>query len=219
MRKSQSGFSLVELMLAISIATVLSTVLLAISLGFVADVFRSRATAELAVESHFVLQTMIEDVRLADGIAASNIIADANAPTGGWTTNDSLNRIVINSPAIDSARNIIYDPNTGYPYSNHLIYYKDGTNLFRRSLKETTAVGNTTITSCPEAIASSSCPADKKYSSNLEDLTFTFYDINNVVTTDPALARSLKVGVVLSRQSFGKIITLNNSVQTTLRNY
>lgn len=219
MTDRQSGFSIVELMMAIAVSAVLTTVLLSFTLTYVADVFRSRGAAELAVESHFVLQALIEDIRLADGIDTINNLSDEHAPTGGWITSDADNQLIINSPAITASRDIIYDDATGYPYRNQTIYFISGSNLFKRTLGNTAAPSNSTVTSCPLASSSSSCPADKNYTSNVQDLTLEFYDIDNVVTEDPASARSVKVGLVMSRRSFGKTITLNNSIQTTLRNY
>lgn len=217
MKRSDAGFSMVELMIAIGIAVVLSSVLITFTLTYVADVFRSRVAAELAVESNFVLQTMVEDIRLADGIATTNTLMDANQPSGGWTTSDSSNRIVINSPALTASRDIIYDSSTGYPYRNQYIYFISGTTLYKRVLKNDSATGNTAVTTCPTS--SSTCPADKNYTSNIQDLTLQFFDIDNASTVDPASARSIKVGIVMSRKSYGKTITLSNSIQVTLRNY
>lgn len=219
MKNQESGFSLVELMMAIAISAILSTVLVAFTLTYVADVFRSRAAAELAVESHFVLQSMIEDIRLADGIATNNDITDANAPEGGWATNDLSNQLIINSPAVTDDRDIIYDESTGYPYRNQFIYFISGEILYKRVLANALANENSAITTCPPDSSSSSCPADKDYTSNIDNLTLVFYDIDNAVTADPAAARSVKVGIVMSRRTFGKTITLNNTIQTTLRNY
>lgn len=219
MSKSQSGFTIVELLIAVGISAVLSTVLLAFTLTYVADVFRSRGAAELAVESHFVLQTMVEDIRLADGIALTNNITDSYPPADGWATSDSTNQLVINSPATTVDKDIIYDSNTGYSYRNQFIYFISNNNLFKRVLKNTSATNNTAVTSCPSSSATSACPADKSYTSNIQDLTLVFYDTDNAITTDSSVARSVKVGIVMSRKSFGKVITLNNSIQTTLRNY
>lgn len=210
---------MVELMIAVSIATILSTVLLAFTITYVADIFRSRAVAELAVESHSVLLTMVEDIRLAGGIASTNAISDNNAPVGGWITSDTNNMLVINSPATTSINDIIYDSSTGYPYRNQYIYFISAGSLYKRVLKNTSATGNTATTTCPQSASSSSCPADKKYTTYIQDITLTFYDSGNAVTADPTLTRSLKVGISMSRKSFGKVITMNNSIQTTLRNY
>lgn len=219
MKIRESGFTILELLIAVAISTILSTVLLAFTLTYVADVFRSRSAAELAVESHFVLRTMVEDIRLADGIDTINDITDDNAPEDGWTTSDANNQLIINSPAVTVDKDIIYDSETGYPYRNQLIYFISGNNLYKRVLGNTAADGNSLTTSCPQASASSTCPADKNYTSNIDNLTFEFYDIDNTITSDPTLARSVKVGLVMSRRSFGKTVTLNNSIQTTLRNY
>jgi prepilin-type N-terminal cleavage/methylation domain-containing protein len=219
MNTRESGFTILELLIAVAISTILSTVLLAFTLTYVADVFRSRSAAELAVESHFVLRTMVEDIRLADGIDTINDITDDNAPEDGWTTSDAANQLIINSPATTIDKAIIYDSETGYPYRNQFIYFILGSNLYKRVLSNSNADGNSAVTSCPQAAASSSCPADKNYTSNIENITLEFYDIDNAVTTDPTMARSVKVGLVMSRRSFGKTVTLNNSIQTTLRNY
>lgn len=219
MSKKQAGFSMVELMIAISIAAILSTVLIAFTMGYVVDVFRSRSAAELAVESHFVLRTIVDDIRIADGIASTNDIVDNNVPINGWQTSDVNNQLIINSPAITTTSDIIYDSSTGYPYRNQYIYFITNHKLYRRTLKNTNASGNFAVTSCPETAVSSTCPQDKVYTSNINDISFVFYDIDNNITSNPILARSVKLGVVMSRKTFGKSITLNNSIQVTLRNY
>ncbi|HSX27284.1 MAG TPA: type II secretion system protein [Patescibacteria group bacterium] len=217
--KSQSGLTIVELLVSVAIAAILASVLLAINLQFFGNVMQSQISAELAVESHFVLEAMVEDIRLADGITVTNSLADANGPAGGWSTSDSANRLVLKSPAINSSRDIIYDDSTGFPYRNELVYFMSGKMLYRRTLKNGGASGNIAVTTCPASTASSSCPVDKQYTTYINDMTFTFYDTANAVTTDPTLARSIKVGINMSRKAFGKTITFNNSIQTTLRNY
>ncbi len=217
--RAQAGFTMVELMVSIGIATVLSGVLVTISLFYFGETVRSRVTAELAVESHFVLRTIVEDMRLADGLSQVSALEDANAPAGGWATSDDNNVLIIDSPATDSSDRIIYDPLTGYPYRNHLIYFIEDRTLHKRILKNENAPDNDAITTCPAASASGSCPTDRNYTADIDDLTFTFYDENNDETADPTQARSALVTVSMSRRTFGSTITFNNSIQTTLRNY
>ncbi|MBI3338218.1 hypothetical protein HY003_02880 [Candidatus Saccharibacteria bacterium] len=216
---NQVGMTIVELMVAMAISIILAGVVLTINLNYFGSVIQSQITAELAVESHFVLQTMVEDIRLADNIAATNSLTDSNAPAGGWVTSDPDNVLIINSPATDSSKNIIYDPETGYPYRNEFIYFIDGTKLYKRTIKNTNAPANTAITSCPASVANSTCPADKQYTAYISDMTLAYYDTNNTSVTDPALTRSIQVGLILTRKSFGKSIVFNNSIRTTLRNY
>lgn len=216
---NQSGLGLLEVLLSMAIASVLATVLLAISLNYVASVMSSKLTAELAIESNFALQNIIEDIRLADGIAATNNLPDANAPVGGWITSDPSNVLVINSPATTVANDVIYDPTTGLPYRNQIIYFVSGSKLYKRILKNTNAPGNKATTTCPAALMTSACPGDRQYSSYMNDISFVFYDNNNVVTLTPSNTRSVRLTTNLSRKAFGKIITSNNTIQATQRNY
>jgi hypothetical protein len=172
----------------------------------------------LALESQTILTQLTEDIRLADSIASTNSITDPNGPAGGWTTSDPSNIIIIESPATDSSRNIIYDSSTGYPYRNEFIYFISGTHMYKRVLANASASGNTAKTTCPAASASSTCPPDRLFSSNASSLTFTFYDASDATTANAAQARSVVLGVNMSQKSFSKNITLSNSTRVTLRN-
>lgn len=216
-RADQTGLTIVELLLSISIATIISVVLLSIGLMYYADTLRSNQAAELDIEAHYAMRAVIEDIRLASAIASTNSLADANQPSGGWHTSDAQNVLVINSPAIDAGHNIIYDPETAYPYENEYIYYLNNRALRKRTLKNDQAPANAAITSCPTT--SSSCPADKTYSTSVDNFSLTFYNQNNTATADPTLARSVKLSLTASRQTFGRKVSFSNTLQTTLRNY
>ncbi|HLG90808.1 MAG TPA: hypothetical protein VI336_01450, partial [Candidatus Saccharimonadales bacterium] len=110
------------------------------------------------------------------------------------------------------------DSATGSPYNNELVYFKDGTTLYRRTLAHPDAAGNTLKTSCPEALSSPSCLSDNKLVENLDSMVFTLYDQDNATTTDPLLARSVKIDLGLEKKSFGNPLTLDNTIRVTLRN-
>lgn len=214
----QSGITIVELMISVAIATSIVTVLSAISIGFFGSAVRSQVTAQMATDSHFLLRAMIEDLRLGNGIGETNVLADANAPGGGWTTGDTNNVLIINLPATTANNDIIYNPETGDPYSNEYVYFINDTTLYKRLIKNSAAPGNNISTSCPDSAVSATCPADRKYSRYVDDMTLTFYDNGNNVTSNVSEARSVMVGVTMSRQVFGKNLVLNNSILTKLRN-
>src|SRR5688500_13056004 len=113
LRKLSGGFSIVELTIATAIAGMISTVMIGISIYFIGDVLQAQAATQMALESQLILTQLVEDIRLSDGISSTNQIPDTYRP-GGWATNDPSNIIIINSPATDSNRDIIYDPETGY---------------------------------------------------------------------------------------------------------
>jgi hypothetical protein len=217
-RLGEQGFSIAEMTVALVIATVMIGVMFSVTFFYYANAVQSQETALLALDSQTILSQMVEDLRLADGISATNALTDTYAPTGGWTTNDPSNIIIIRYPAIDSNRDIIYDPNTGYPYRNEYVYFLSGTTMYKRLLKNTSATGNTVTQTCPKASSSTLCPPDKTFSSSVSDLTFTFFDANNVSTANASLARSVKLTLTMQKKVFGKLITLSNSTQITQRN-
>lgn len=214
----QKGFTIVEMMVAVGIASVISITLLFISINYVGDVTRARLTADLAIESQILLRSVVEDVRLAGSLSTTNQNTDVNAPVGDWVTNDPSNIIIIDLPAIDSSRNIIYDTSTGFPYDNEIVYYSSGSNMYRRTIINPTVAGNSLKTSCPPSLATSACPSDKKFTSFLTDLSFTFYDDTNATTSVANLARSVQITVRVERNIMGKPVKFNNTIRTTLRN-
>jgi Tfp pilus assembly protein PilW len=215
---NQAGLTIVELLLAMAISSLLAGVLLSITVNYYGSIIRSNQTTEMYVEAQQSLRAIIEDIRLADSINASGALADTHAPGGGWVTSDAANVLIIGSPAITNARDIIYDSTTGNPYRNELVYFVSGNALYKRTIQNPAAAGNTAVTSCPEAASSSSCPPDKVYSQHTNNLTLTYYDTDSAVTANPTLARSVKIGVQMSRKSFGKTITINDTILATLRN-
>lgn len=214
----QSGFTIPELIIVISVFAILSVSLLAISVNFFAVMIRNNTRVDMTVASQGFLRSTEENLRFGAGVRQTNQIADTNAPGGAWNTDDTNFVIIIAVPAVDIDREYIIDSGTGEPYMNELVYYRDGNDLLQRTLAHPSAVGNLLITSCPEASASPSCPADKQLLENLSTITFTFYDQDDSLTTDPLLARSIDISLVVSKDTFGNPLTLDNTVRVTLRN-
>jgi type II secretory pathway pseudopilin PulG len=218
MRLHQSGFTVVELAISITVAGFLVAALFIATFGYYADVSRAETSASLAMESQTILTQMTQDARLADAISTTNAITDPNAPAGGWVTSDPSNVIIIENPAVDSSHNIIYNADTGAPYRNEFIYFNSGGSMYKRVLANPDASGNTAVTTCPADKAGPTCPADPLFSSNVGDLNFTFYDSSGNTTGDAASARSVQLVADMSKKSFGRTITLNNTTRVTLRN-
>lgn len=216
--KDSGGFTITELIISITIAGFLTAVLFITTFYYYANVSQSETSSTLALESQNILAQLTDDIRLSDAISSTNALADAYAPGGTWVTSDPSNIIIIENPATDINRNIIYDSSSGLPYRNEYIYFTSSTNMYKRILKNPNATGNTATTSCPAANATSTCPPDRLFSSNVSNLTFTFYDAVDNSTSNPALARSVVLQVDMAKKVFGKIITLSNSTRVTLRN-
>lgn len=217
-KRQSSGFTVVEVIMSLTIAAILSGVLLMVTFRFYTNAVQAQQTAELALESQTLLGQLTEDLRLAAGVRSASTITDANQPSG-WTTSDTNNVLVIASPATDSTGGIIYDPLTGDPYANEFIYFLQDEVMYKRTLKNTNATGNVANTTCPEATADASCLEDRVFSEHVSGISFIMYDSNNAVVTDTTLARSLSITVDFAKTVFGKPITLSNTTRITQRNY
>jgi prepilin-type N-terminal cleavage/methylation domain-containing protein len=217
-KRQQNGFTLTELVLSITIAGVLVLVLFTATFYYYVSTAQAQTATDLALESQTILNQLTEDIRLSDAISSTNAITDPNAPVGGWTTSDPSNIIIIENPAVDSSRNIIYDSTTGNPYRNEFIYFQSGSTMYKRVLANSAASGNTAKTTCPLNLSSSTCPPDRLFSANVSNLSFTFYDASDNTTANAALARSVNLQVDMAKKIFGKNVTLTNTTRVTLRN-
>lgn len=215
---SNRGYTIPELTVSIVVLGILIISLFSFSTYYFSSVTRYNAFVEMSVDSQNLLRATVEQLRYGAGVRQSNTITDSNAPAGGWNTSNTDFVIIIAVPAVDSNREYIIDSATGSPYNNELVYFKDGTTLYRRTLAQPDATGNTLKTSCPAALASPSCPPDNKLVENLDSMVFTLYDQDNASTLNPLLARSVKIDLGLRKKSFGNPLTLDNSIRVTLRN-
>lgn len=219
MIKDQRGVTIVELLIAVAVAAMISTVMLVMSLNFFGSTIRSQVTAEMSADAHYMLRAIIEDIRVADNIGVETVLPDPNEPVDGWITNDANNILVLDLPAIDSSRNIIYDTNSGVPFTNEVVYYIDSeNNFYKRLIKNEAAPDNTLVTTCPPTPTTPGCPTDRKYAGYVTDMSFTFFDNGNSVTTDPLQARSVEASITMQRSVFGSPVTISNSIFTKLRN-
>jgi len=214
----QTGFTLVELMISVTILGIIGVVFLGLTANYFVTITRNNELAEMTINSQNLLRTTVENIRLGDGVRQTNQISDPNAPSGGWNTSNSSFVIVIAVPALNSSHSYIIDSGTGSPYMNELVYYKNGTDLMERILANPSASGNTFRTTCPSNLATSSCPADTHLANYVSAMTFTLYDQDAAQTSDPALARSVKINLTMQRNAPGEPLNLYTSTQVTLRN-
>jgi len=215
---NRRGFTITELLISVAISSVIALTLITITVNYFGDLMRARVTAELAIESQNLLRSMVEDVRLADSLSTTNQNPDPNAPGGGWITNDPSNVMIVDLPALNSDRDILYNQTTGSPYINEVVYFTEGRNMYRRTIIDSAASGNTSQTTCPFDSSTPSCPKDRLYTSFLDDLTFTFFDDTDTTTSDATQARSVQITVSVSRSIYGRTVSFNNTIRTTLRN-
>ncbi len=215
-KHSEAGFTLVELVVVVSVMAIIGSVFLGMVSNYFVVITRNNELSEMTVSSQNLLRSTVENLRFGDGVRQTNQISDPNAPSGGWSTNNSTFVIIIAVPALTSARSYIIDPSTGSPYMNELVYYKNGTTLMERKLANPSAAGNTLHTSCPTATPS--CQSDTKLAEYVNTMTFTLYDQDADLTTIPAEGRSVSITLTMQRNAPGNPINLTTNIRVTLRN-
>ncbi len=216
--KPENGFTLPELVMSISLIGIISVSVMAVIINYFVIITRNGIIADMTVDSQNLLRSTVEELRYGAGVRQTNTITDSNSPPTGWNTSNANFVIIIAVPASDQQKEYIIDTLTGSPYNNELVYFKQGADLYKRTLANPSAVGNSLLTSCPSGSASVTCPADKKLLENVSDMDFTLYDQDNAITTDPLLARSVNVALSMRKDSFGDPLSLSNNIRVTLRN-
>jgi len=215
---NQKGFTMPELAIGVVVTSIILLAFLGALTNFFIVTTRNNDRIDMTSSSQSLLRATVDALRLGDGVRQTNTISDPHAPSGGWNTSNSNFVIVIETPAYDSSRNFIIDPVTGNPYMNELVYYKSANSLLRRNLANPSATGNTLKTSCPASSASSSCPADAVLADYVQSMTFTLYDQDDNLTTDPLQARSILIDLAMQRNAYGDLVSFDNKIRVTLRN-
>lgn len=212
----QRGFTIVELLIAVSVASIASILILSAFVYMYGSLLREQTRAQMVLESQVFLKRMVDDIRVANQMLTTNNLSDAYEPSGGWLTSDPANILVLTQPVTDENKDFIFDTTTGYPYQNEVVYFGSGASMYRRTLANDSAVGNSAITTCPANTVG--CQGDVKLLDNLQNMLFIFYDINDVVTTVPENARSVELSINLTKRVYGETITIANKTRVTLRN-
>jgi len=216
---NQSGFTLVEMIVAVTAGTLVIVLVLSISFYYFANILQVNAQTRLVTEAQIALNRVVEDVRTGSAVLLSNTITDINEPVGGWTTSNADLILILSTPALDSTNAFIFDSDTGNPYQNEFIYFTDSDNhLHKRILANPSAPDNIATTTCPEAAATPACPADSLLTDNFDTMSFSFFDRDNVPTADPTAARSANITILMNDNVFSREIKAENNIRMSLRN-
>lgn len=215
-QNTHSGFTIIELLIAVSVAAIASILMVSALVFMYGSLLREQTRSSMVLESQVFLRRMVDDIRVSNQILTTNALPDSNEPVGGWVTSDPANTLIMTQPAIDSSRDFIFDDSTGYPYQNEIVYFGASNVMHRRSLANSAATGNATLTTCP--VGTVGCSPDTQLTSYLQNMFFRFFDINDVLTIVPEDARSVELTVNLTRTVYGQQIDVTNKTRVTLRN-
>lgn len=198
MKRTQSGFTLVEVVVILPVMIVAIAVTITFMVNLMLQISAKNANIALQLEAQSALFAIRDEIQFAnffEGTIQPNE-TDANQPAGGWdSTADLTNKKLILSEVAYTAnrqninRSIVRiadapNPCTASDLSgnqfatNTLIYFRNVTTkkLFRRVIVPDQSQNCSTTyrkQTCPTAAPS--CPADLLLAENVKDFDITFY--------------------------------------------
>lgn len=177
----------------------------------------AQARTALLTKAETALDGISEDIRMSGNVDDYNRWYDYYAPGNsfGWQSNSGT--LVLAKVATDKNNNIIYSDQAKYITVKHtVVYFRDGTNLYRRTIKSDW-YNDSSWTTCPWFFASSSCPADKLVAAGVSSFKATYFDATETQVT-PSDARSVQLAITLNQKAGTKTISASYSTRMVFRN-
>lgn len=221
MIKKQQGYTIVELLVAITISSMLLVGIMTFLVNSIAGNAVREARADLLREAQLALDVMVKDIRLSANVDENNRWEDENSPNAeamnglGWTSDGDT--LVLATAVESTDGGIIFQDETHYiTEKNNLVYYVEDGVLYKRTIAADVP-NNKSTTSCPPDKATSSCPADRLSVKDVESLQFRYYDAENN-EVDPSQARSVEVTLALRAVKYGRDVNVSYTTRSVFRN-
>jgi prepilin-type N-terminal cleavage/methylation domain-containing protein len=224
---AQAGYTLVEMLVAISMATVLVLAVGTFASNSVVSINQDYNKTLVLSNTKEAVNIVARQIRLARSVMASNVIADANAPSApsnqfSWSgAAGSGSSLILAVPSHSSDGSVIYTDGTHTSiYTDNVIFYLDSTTkkLYKRTLKNTSATGNAAVTTCPPSKATASCPADSDVVDDVANLSTIYLKADGTTTTIPNNTEAVNYTVTETRTIGGRSYAGTYSTIATLRN-
>lgn len=197
--RDERGFSLPELIIVMTVTSVLVGVLMLFTFSYWQYSFVSQADQDTFTDRLNASDYLRENLGSASGLITQTSIPDSN--TGVPDPDDSQFWIEVHAvpgnvphgsgditPLAYYKRNSVNASgqlimNGTQPYEDEYVLYleKPTRALMVRTLANPAAAGNRAITSCPAAVASASCPVDKTLSHNVDSVDKRLFSRSGVV--------------------------------------
>lgn len=220
LRGNQSGLTIPELIIALAITAVLTTLVVSFSVDKLQQSSLQNYKYELLTTAQSGLDQIANDVRVASAADTNNRWQDANAPGApanqlSWASNSTT--LILAIAAQDKNHNIIFDDAHDYVSAkNNVIYFLSGGSVYRRVLAES-VTGNTAATTCPASKATASCRADGQVLQNVSAFSVQYYDGENQIVT-PSNAHSVQLSVTLKVHKYNQDVSVSYTTRMVFRN-
>lgn len=220
MRRNQAGFTMVEVLVAVSVTTIIVLVITDFMMRNIQTSTLETSKAAILREVQLSLDEVNADIRLSANADLVNRNADNNSPGGtanvyGWTSNAST--LVLATAATNTSGAIIFSDAANYiTTKNNLVYFVSGGTLYRRTIAVNTN-GNSARTSCPAAKVSPACPPDKELLHNVKNFSIRYVDgdSNSVTATS---ARAIELSLTASKTQYKQTQSASYTTRMVFRN-
>lgn len=219
-KMNYKGVSLVELIITISIISILSIVLMNFMVEWVKQYAITQTRASMLTTAQDTLDIVTDSIRLSAAADQNNRWQDPYSPSAptnqlSWQSNGST--LVLASAVENSSGTILFsDPLNYTSHKNNLIFFVNGGTLYLRTLAAP-VTGNSKKTTCPSTSATTACPADRKLAQNVSGFAVNYLNAENQTVT-PTSARSIELTLTLSKQQFGQTIESSDKARMVFRN-
>jgi type II secretory pathway pseudopilin PulG len=222
---SELGYTLIEMLVAISMSTLLILAIGQFATSSVLSTNQDYNQTLVLANTKEAVGIVARQIRFGKSVLAKNVLPDTyapNAPTDyfSWaSTAGSGNPLVLAVPSRASDGSVIYD-GSHVIYTDNVIFYLDSTThrLYKRTLKNTSATGNVAVTTCPPAHATGSCPADAIVVDDVANLATNYLKADGTTTSTPANTEAVTYTVTETRTIQGHAYTGTYTTVATLRN-
>jgi prepilin-type N-terminal cleavage/methylation domain-containing protein len=192
----QTGFTLIELITVMAVTLVLSGMIVSFALDYWGNSANIQADMQTLTDRLNAQDELRQLIAPSNGLIIQNSIPDlhplvpdptnstgqywipihaipGNYPVGSSGTITPL--IYFQRPSEDKTHTIIM--NGAAPYDDEYVIYLNGSTdqMLLRTLANPNVTNNIATTSCPPALASGSCPADKVIISNLSSVDLRYF--------------------------------------------
>ena len=225
--KQQTGFTILEAVLALAIASMLVVVIAQFISASLSSNTREQTITLIQNNTRQAVGTVASSIRSAKSVEAVNSQPDSNSPGApdnlySWSSAaGSGTALILAIPAKDTTGSMIYiDGSHNSLYTDDVIYYLDPVSkiLYRRLIANQSAPNNAAVTTCPPTKATLTCPADAKVVEDIANLTTAYFDANNNAVTAPSGTEAIKItltqtkiiGIKTYSSSFTTIASLRN---------
>jgi prepilin-type N-terminal cleavage/methylation domain-containing protein len=229
MRAGQAGYTLIEMLVAISMSSLLVLAIGGFATNGVLSTNQDYNKTLVLANAKEAVGVVARQIRQAKSVLTTNSLTDANAPAGGWSGAAGVGSpLILAVPSRDATtKDIIFiDGNHKSVYTDNVIFYLDSAThrLYKRTIANTTLPAgytNAVKTTCPPSIATASCPADADVVDDVANLSTTYLDSSGAVVPAgdfPGPTYAVSFTVTETRTISGKTYSGVYSTIASMRN-